>query len=154
MKLSEDALIRVLVFISCIAFISQGWYVEYEQLEVLLRELAITQNRLKELEILGKFELNKFNKLKLYRLHWTIPHKISMPTEEGGTTTTPVEKTADERNKEYIECDSGNKITEDEDTENQTVLARPMSCLPLVQHKVKWSSRELELLNEMVVIRN
>ena len=153
-KLAEDALIRVLVFISCIALISQGWYVDYEHLEVLLGELTLTQNRLKELEILSKFEFKNFNKFKLYKLHWTIPHKLPTPAEESRTSTTEVEKVADESIRELIDHDSGNRIAQDEDTENQTVLSRPVSCLPLVQHKVKWSSRELELLNEIVLIRN
>lgn len=41
-----------------------------------------------------------------------------MLIEEGGIIIMLVEKIVDERNKEYIECDFGNKIIEDEDIEN------------------------------------
>lgn len=53
-KLELDQTVTILTYISCIAFLMQGFYVEYDRLAALIIDLPLDKNRLIALEILSK----------------------------------------------------------------------------------------------------
>ena len=55
-KLIEEDRLKVLCFVSCIALMINGWYVEYDGVEKLMKEIKIDQYRLRALEILSKLQ--------------------------------------------------------------------------------------------------
>lgn len=83
-KLELDPTVTILTYISCIAFLMQGFYVEYDRLAALIIDLPLDKNRLIALEILSKLQLAKFSfrNLQLHRLHFSVPHKVELETGE------------------------------------------------------------------------
>lgn len=71
-----------MTYISCIALLMQGHFVEYDRLALLMTDLPVDKNKLIVLEILSKLQLVsfRFRNLQLNRLHFTIPHKLEMLT--------------------------------------------------------------------------
>lgn len=145
-KLSDKDLVTVLSFISCIGLMMNGWYVEYECLEALERELPINQYRLRDLEILSKLLMSHFHKFKLFRLHWTIPFKM---TTVEATQTEKVSKTTSSTEDLVTYVEENARIT-DEDTLSigDNVTFRVPTCLPVgLRTKERWKADELELLD-------
>lgn len=83
-KLELDPTVTILTYISCIAFLMQGFYVEYDRLAALIIDLPLDKKRLIALEILSKLQLAKFSfrNLQLQRLHFSVPHKVELETGE------------------------------------------------------------------------
>lgn len=71
-----------MTYISCIALLMQGHFVEYNRLALLMTNLPVDKNKLIALEILSKLQLVsfRFRNLQLNRLHFTIPRKLEMLT--------------------------------------------------------------------------
>lgn len=152
--------INTLAFISCIAFIMQGWYVDYGQLQVLLSEMPVSQNKLRDCEILSKLILVKFQMFTLHRLHWSIPHKVTIMQQV--ITSTSKSKEEHERDVAEVEVEGivdgrGLRIGEDEvgagepeDIESRTSV----TCLPVVVRSYKrWTPQEVEMLESLTVVR-
>ena len=78
LNFSEECLIKVLTFITCVALLQEGWYVSYQKLRKLENDLPIKQQDLKLLEIQSKFLLNGFNMFRLWRLHHSIPSRFEI----------------------------------------------------------------------------
>jgi hypothetical protein len=152
-KLSDEDLLRELTFISCVALLMNGWFVLYEGIEEVIKEMPLNQYRLRDLEILSKFLLSDMNKYKLFRLHHSIPFKVT------------IEESKDESNQcqEREECDESanvetelcsNQIPDDEViVENQDISYRPPTCLPVgVKIYTRWTPEELEYLHEVLSV--
>lgn len=149
-KLSEEGLVKVLSFVSCVALLMNGWYVQYESMEKLMRELPLNQYRLRDLEIQSKFLLSHMNLYKVFRLHHSIPFRLE-----------PFEKeTARKVREEPAECNENvnfevegecHKIPEEEIiVQDQNVSMRAATCLPLGANcNKRWTAKELEILDDV-----
>ena len=152
--LTKDKLVEVLCFISCVALIMNGWYVEYSQLEKLIDGLPIKQARLKGLEIQSKLLLSNFNKFKLFRLHSSIPVNIAA-VHKDVRIKKQEEKVPDIQIPENTAIDSANEtntnfIPDDTDLLHSDIQQRQPSCLPAGNTmKRKWEARELEVLHNV-----
>ena len=146
--LSDDQTILVLTFISCLAFMMQGWYVDYKHLQRLEYELPITQYRLKSLEIQSKLLMANFNKFQLFRLHFSIPHKVDIkePEQKVKLNQAPCEPNLDILLEE--------RVTDDVICEHNIVY-RQASCVPAnsLNMKTRWSMKEIEFLHDIENIR-
>ena len=149
-NLSDEDLVKVLSFVSCVALLMNGWYVEYEQLEKLMRELPFNQYRMRDLEIQSKLLLSNFNTFKVFRLHHSIPFRMTLL--EPKTATTQHEETAESSvNANIVVEGIVNRITEEDSVvNNQEVSLRAPTCLPAsVSGKQRWTSKELEVLHDV-----
>jgi len=156
-KLALDLTVTTLTYISCIAFMMQGWYVDFDRLVILVHESSIDQSKLKALEILSKLELAKFHfrQLKLYRLHFSIPHKL--PELEAKPDS--VIKEADVRDRETSKPDdkevegTSRKIGDDDEClifDRNVDSRRQSTCQPVKKiTNTIWSGRELEILHNV-----
>lgn len=153
-NLDEERTITTLAWISCIAFIMQGWFVDYDRLKILTSDLPVKQSRMKSLEILSKLQLAKVN-LKgftLLRLHDSIPHQL--PTVQAETS---VMKSADndtEIDSVIDDCvqETTGRIGEEDDivvTQKSRVERRLPSCVPVDKCKPGWNCKELEILHDV-----
>jgi len=70
--ISREETKQVVLFVSCIALLQQGWFVNYQELAQLESELPLSQFALKRMEIQSKFLLRNM-KPKLWRIHKSIP---------------------------------------------------------------------------------
>ena len=75
-KLNAEDKVLVLAFVSGVALLMNGCYVDYLNMSSLERKLPITQVMLRMLEIQSKFKLGNINTLPLWRLHPSIPYKL------------------------------------------------------------------------------
>ncbi len=152
-NISDNKLIDVLCFVSCVALMMNGWYVDYSHQEKLSLEMPIKQYELKLLEIQSKLLMANFNQFKLFRLHHTIPHRLAVDYKATASRKDVREKelpssTESERNEEEPHPKKiGDEI---EATETRMEKRQPL-CLPL-KHDVskrKWNSEELEILHDI-----
>ena len=91
LKLSNEDLVTVLTFITCIARLMDGHYIDYYRLGQLESNLPkpVTQRLLQTLQIQDKFLMNNFNRFRLWRLHHSLPFKlISEPRNKAASSTT------------------------------------------------------------------
>lgn len=82
-KLSVESKIRILAFVSCVALLQLGRYVNYYSLSNLVRDLSLTQSTLKMLEVQSPFYIPGINNVKILRLHRTIPIHLGLKRKEG-----------------------------------------------------------------------
>lgn len=160
-KLDDDRTVTTLSLISCIAFIMQGWFVDYDRLRILISDLPVTQGRLKTLEILSKLQLAnvRFKELTLYRLHHSVPHQFQ--TAEASTSRL---QSADKvQETDIVGEDLGKETTSrigDDDEENVVVTHhcniehRQSLCKPVGVAKTKWSGKEMEILYDVAQMRD
>ena len=73
--LNDEHLVLEITFITCVAFLEHGQFVDYNRFRDLHDEMPIKQRRLRDLEIQGKFLVNNMNKFMVWRLHESIPHR-------------------------------------------------------------------------------
>ena len=78
LHLSNEDMITVLTFITCIARLMDGHYIDYYRLDRLERALPrpVTQRLLQALQIQDKFLMNNFNRFRLWRLHHSLPFQL------------------------------------------------------------------------------
>lgn len=150
-KLDDKQLVDVLCFISCVALMKNGWYVDYSKLEQLMHEMPTKQPKLKSLEILSKLLMGNFNKFQLFRLHENIPFRIGMqPPKEDSINKRKANEPEAQMNTDLdVETDSIRHIISDElEMETCIIDKREPLCLPLVVGvKRKWEAAELEALH-------
>lgn len=152
-KLTDEDLLVTLAFVSCIAFIMQGWFVDFDSFSKLIRELPVSQSRLKHLEILSKFLIPGYNQHEVYRLHWSIPHKIKVTELD---KTKPKAHPSDDRSIEFESTKVNDDVFDNRTTDDanleivQEVQTREVTCLPVeVYKKKRWTPIELEILHNL-----
>ncbi|XP_073320001.1 uncharacterized protein [Pagrus major] len=72
-------LLNTLTFISCVALIENGAYIDFVHLKELLQQMSLggmSQARLQQLLILGKFTLDKVRNVRIWSLHPTVSYKL------------------------------------------------------------------------------
>ncbi|XP_071353431.1 uncharacterized protein [Trachinotus anak] len=75
-NLSREQLVLVCTFVSCVALIQQGIFVDYRALSRLEIDLPLSQARLRMLQIQSPIYFAGVRVFNLYRLHPDIPFKI------------------------------------------------------------------------------
>ena len=77
-KLSNEDLTTVLTFVTCIARLMVGDYVEFNSLGRLEENLPkpVSQRMLQTREIQSTLLMNHFNRFRLWRLHHSLPYKL------------------------------------------------------------------------------
>ena len=149
-KLGTEATTTTLAFVSTLAFLMQGWYVDFNRFAQLVCDLPVQQFRLKTLEIQSRLQLATFNyqNMRVFRLHESIPHQIKMEDKR------QEQSEPDERPSEDMPTDvesAANLIPEEEDlaVSSQQIERRVFTCQPAGIVKVTWSSEEIELLEQV-----
>ena len=158
-NMDMEQLVITMTYISCIALLMQGQYVEYDRLALLTIDLPVDKNKLIALEILSKLQLAsfRFRNLQLNRLHFTIPHKLEMltgaekkSTKKGETKQSEEVTTNDNKVEElppkYVDHDNADDdpILFDKDIGHR----RTSTCFPIsTSLKAPWSAQELEFLH-------
>ncbi|KAL7398638.1 hypothetical protein ABVT39_012827, partial [Epinephelus coioides] len=77
-QLKGGLLINTLAFISCIALIKNGAYIDFVHLKDLLQQMTlggVSQARLQQLLIQGKFTLDKVRNVRIWSLHPIVPYR-------------------------------------------------------------------------------
>lgn len=78
-EMKGGLLLNTLTFISCVALIQNGAYIDFVHLKELLLQMSlggVSQARLQQLLILGKFNLEKVRNVRIWRLHPSVPYKV------------------------------------------------------------------------------
>lgn len=155
-KLKREEKVLVLAFLSGVALLMGGSYVDYLNLSRLERKLPITQLMLKMLEVQSKFLLNNIHTFRVWKLHPSIPYKLDIkkkavifnPSAQQQQKQVSCEKIRDEDETaglETIDAENGNGNSDQVDI----VRSRHMPT-SACHHSVVWSSGELMLLKEAV----
>lgn len=77
-QLGGELHLKVITFVSCVAMIMNGDYVDYQHLRTLLEEMSphVTQAMLQKFLIQSKFSLPKVYNFLVYKLHETIEYRV------------------------------------------------------------------------------
>jgi hypothetical protein len=81
-KLTTDATVLVMTFITCVALLMNGRFINYLSLSSLERVLPVSQSDLCMLEVLSKFKLGIVTTVNVKRLHSSIPCKLDTKRKE------------------------------------------------------------------------
>ncbi|CAL9697550.1 unnamed protein product [Knipowitschia caucasica] len=140
-KRPREELTKVCTFLSCVAFIQQGIYVDYRKLSRLELELPINQARLRSMQIQDSHLVHNFNVFKLYKVHPDIPFKIiAIPQKKAllqprrQTANVPSDEEEEEEHPEEPE----------EEVQNSVACTAPM-VVP-AGLKRTWTARELSFV--------
>lgn len=102
-RLDDKNVVRVMTFITCVALLESGRFVDYDKLYRLLQDLSLTQRDLRDIEIQSKFLLNNMNKFMVWRLHYSIPRQSA---KSAGQTSVQVRPSSEidtaRRNREEV----------------------------------------------------
>lgn len=142
-KLSHKELVHVCTFLSAIAFIQQGIYINFVVLGSMEMNLPVKQFQLKLLQIQSKFLLPAINVFKAWRLHEDIPIKLTKEYKIQPAKHAQWVKYTEED----IPLDELDDVKDTEDGQNVVRLA--VVNLP-AHFKRAWSSRECSMLNDIL----
>ncbi|KAL4239182.1 hypothetical protein ACF0H5_000001 [Mactra antiquata] len=156
-KIKEKSLpvndkVKVLAFISCVAFIQDGQYVHFYSLRQLVNDLPVPQSTLRQLEIQSPFLIPGVNNVKIYSLHSSIPLKCEAIKTEIKDTPRTVERIKDpvmslqDDTHHHVEPDD-NVLVVPEVTDVQDLH----SHVPSDQCYSKWSPIELAIVGNLSV---
>lgn len=151
-KLSKESKVKLLTFITCVAFLQQGRYVNFFALNRLELDLPIRQITLKQLEILSPFQLPGVNNVKIYRLHPSVPFQTETSTKTTEATKRPQEAGNDhdmdvQMNRiDKIQPEENEKLAIDEIVNDDIPVHVPSNnCYR------RWSPAELSILADLVM---
>ena len=146
-NLSRPQLVTVCTFLSCIALLQQGVYVDYNSLSRLEMALPVTQARLRLLQIQSKNILPAVSKLTIYRLDHEIPFKIT-PLQVGLRQVKP-DAWHEQQQQHQQQAEDFEDLLHDDNEQQQTVTHTPSLALP-AGYKMRWSSQELDLAHQAI----
>ena len=144
LQLQRESLVHVCTFVTSVALLQNGVFIDYNALNNLELDLPVSQQRLQRMEVLSRFLYPGLNHPKVWRLHEKIPLKRS-PTKVAADTSV-------ERRKKWVDLHVREQVVEEqhpvelEDT--QEVPPVPQRRHLPARWKRPWSSQELGLLNE------
>ena len=140
-NLSHDQLVHICTFLSSIALLQQNIYVDYNVLSRIELDLALSQKRLRQLQIQSAFLLQGINILKLWKLHEDIPIKLQL-------TSQPAAGRPRQWAHHHVEQPLENLVP-DSHSEDQDIQVIRTRNLP-ANWKRAWSPEELDLVNEAI----
>lgn len=150
-NLNKEEKTLILAFVTCVALLMNGCYVDYLNLSRLERKLPLTQVMLRMLEVQCKFRLGNINTFTLWRLHPSIPYKLNL--KKTSTVSQSTQQNQEQVDKIRDENELIGLETTNSDTENagQIVIINSRhtptnECI----HKVVWSPEELVILKDVV----
>ncbi|MCG8068404.1 MAG: hypothetical protein JAY84_11115, partial [Candidatus Thiodiazotropha taylori] len=151
LKLSNESMVTVLTFITCIARLMDGHFIDYYQLGRLESNLPrpVTQRLLQSRQIQDKFLMNNFNRFRLWRLHHSLPFTLtSEPNTKpaSSTTTEPSPLNKDSNVVESLEPIGA--IGAEGDLQQEEFGATELKHLP-ANYQKRWAPTELALLAEL-----
>lgn len=76
-NMTERSRLLVATFATCVGMLMNGDFVSFQKIKDLVNVLPITQKKMQDWKILGKFMLQKRAGVLLFTLHETIPSKFS-----------------------------------------------------------------------------
>lgn len=147
LELRQDALVHVCTFVSSVALLQGGVYVDYNALSNLELDLPISQRRLQRMEILSRFLYPGLNRPKVWKIHEDIPVKRA-PTKPAATDST-------EHKRKWVDPCVREERLEEQDpvglTGSQDVVCPSggRRYLPARWNR-HWSSQELALLSDAI----
>lgn len=133
-NLNNADIVEVSTFVTCVALLHNGRYVDYARLAQLHQKLPLSQHRLQQLQILDSTIMAGFRLFKLYTLHSDIPYKVNFQPKLPKQT----EWKADDEQPQDVGQDD--HITQEGD--ENLVHTQPMQ-LPF-NYKSPWSDKELQ----------
>ena len=147
-QLTQVGKIQMLCFVSCVAFLQLGKFVDYYALSRLVRDMPITQSTLKMAEVQCQFQLPGVNNMRIFRLHpsvqFHLERKLDYPaSKEKHTESEPTPDTRHPSDHSYTE-----QIQEGttEDCPPMEVAVTPVNHVPTNKCFRRWSPAELGLL--------
>ncbi|KAL7397250.1 hypothetical protein ABVT39_019213, partial [Epinephelus coioides] len=137
-QLMGGLLINTLTFICCVALIQNGAYIDFVHLKDLLQQMSLggmSQARLQQLLIQGKFTLDKVRNVRIWSLHPTIPYRL-----EKRATPMPSLRPPPSEVTECVQPLEDVQAVDDQDGITPAVVSAAM-CLP-ANFRQKWSTDE------------
>ncbi|CAL8239964.1 unnamed protein product [Gadus morhua 'NCC'] len=121
-------LLNTLTFVSCVALVQNGAYVDFTHLKDLCQEMSlggVSQARLQQLLIQGKFILDKVRNLRIWSLHPTVPYKL----QKQGIAIPSLRPPPPSAEKECVQPPEDVQAVDDQDELRPPVVSAAM-CLP------------------------
>ncbi|KAK6177833.1 hypothetical protein SNE40_005188 [Patella caerulea] len=146
-KLTHEQIQTIALFISSIALLQQGWYVDFKALVDLEGRLPLGQHKLRALEIQSKYLLGPLRKPRLWKIHQTISIKLTIKENREETTVTqnkPRQKEEEERDELFLA--NTEKCVERDEAPG--VVISPTRHIP-GGSKMRWSPDELEIMYDV-----
>lgn len=148
LKLSDESLVCIMTFITCVAFLESGKFIDYNKLRQLEDQMPMSQRRLRDLEIQGQFLVNNMNKFMVWRLHHSIPRQSSKKISD--RRTFPVKESTETTVEEHPQNEDNVPQINENDHELHTIgRKRVVSNIPLhmpVSCTWHWRSEELAIV--------
>ncbi|KAM3605325.1 uncharacterized protein V6R79_023838 [Siganus canaliculatus] len=140
---NTDVWLTCLTFLSAVGMLENNMYVDFKQLNQLLRDLPIPVSRLQELLLLSKHLLQKGNtSFQLWKLHETIPTRVSTECPKAAPAAQDPKKVrVEEREPDEEDIQ---EVT-DEPTQDQNVRHQQVRFLPAFC-RLKWKGEETSLI--------
>lgn len=142
----EDKQETLLVYVSCIAILTNGGFIDYDKLNSLHKSIPISQKRMLDLRLRSVFSLRIICRdTVLYKLADDIPTLVQLPHRN-----TPPKKKDKDEDKEEEEChqpaveDIDTQLVEKEEHKEE----RSDSMAVPAGKKTRWSPQELDLVKD------
>ncbi|KAK6165028.1 hypothetical protein SNE40_017417 [Patella caerulea] len=140
-RLSQAQLIKVCTFLSCVAFLQQHLYIDYNKLGNLELDLPISQHKMRQLEIQSHRLLSGLNRVRIWRLNERIPIKYRFPSKHVAPKSNSEKEIVEE---EEPPDEEQPEMMDDEDNQ-QDVHRIAVRTVPK-NHRGRWTCQELALL--------
>jgi len=153
-NLCQEDKVKVLVFVSCVALIEQGRYVDFRNIGKVVGLLPISQPDLQSLEVLSKFTIVGLNTHKVYRLHPSIPFHLDVKkrSDSQKKNAQPVENQPHVFNDEDIGTDRIDENTAEMSLPAQILNKQTTRHIPSNLSYTRWSPVELNILQDTIAI--
>lgn len=152
-KLNKEDKVKVLAFVTRVALLMNGLYVDYLNFSRLERQLPVTQTMLRMLEIQCKFQISNINTLKLYRLHSSIPYKLYQKVK--ATASSDASEKPENEERQYIRDEDEMGSMQTTDTIENTTQSVPLPVtanrhVPNGGKYTLWTSKELTIVKQVM----
>lgn len=153
-RLEQKDIVLVMTFVTCIAFLESGRFIDYNNLKKLEQQLPICQYRLRLLEIQGKCLVNNVKNLRLWRLHPSIPREKTKLMQVCPDTLDAGPSSSNDGNEPGNSAEVGRipLINDDPDynQENELGMDEETSSRHLPANQCgRWTSQELAILHNL-----
>lgn len=138
-NISSDLLTKICAYITTLAMIQNGLYIQYKKLSDLQLDIGAWRTKLRPLEIISPFAFDWMS-LKINRLHPSIAWRIK-PVQE----STPL--TGRKPAPEPIQVEETQ--LDEEEVHPQTFVKMPRRHVPTCQSEGRWSNAEVTLLSNI-----
>lgn len=138
-------LIDICVYITCIAMVQLGMFVQYDKFYALHHKMLPIVVKLKSAEILGPFILSGIHKFQINRLHDSIPHRLPPAVSE--PVAPPKKKFVP--NRAMVEQQEENMDIMDENGTEEIVMEKAKVHIPACS-RGRWATEEMMVMARIV----